>query len=64
MAVFIGDDEYEKLRNSDKILDRGNALHLLRNQINLIKRRKPNFINITINDILNFTIIQNYTIYK
>ena len=64
LAVFIGDDEYEKLRNSDKILDRGNALHLLRNQINLIKRRKPNFINITINDILNFTIIQNYTIYK
>jgi hypothetical protein len=35
------------------------AKRLIENQLNLLKHRNNSFINITLNDIINFTFIQN-----
>ena len=59
LSVYNGDNYYQKLRDQDKKIDRKVALNILKNQLNLLKIRKKKFQNTTINDIYNFTYMEN-----
>ena len=62
LSVYKGDIYYQKLKNNDKKLSKREALNMLGNQLILIKKRKPNYRNITINILLNFSILYNINI--
>lgn len=53
LSIQNGDLYYQNLRKNIKNNDY--FINILKNQIDLIKIRKPNYPNITINDLINFT---------
>ena len=59
LSIYEGKEKYQKLRNEDKKMSDKDAKRLIENQLNLLKHRNNSFINITLNDIINFTFIQN-----
>ena len=59
LSIYKGDFFYKKFQNEDKKISEKKALIIIRNQINLLKKRKKEFKNISIKDILNFTFILN-----
>lgn len=50
---------YQKLMNQDKQISYKNSFNILKNQVILLKKRRPKFENITVNNLLNFTFLQN-----
>ena len=62
LTIYNGHDYYEKLRKNDKKITKSEALNIFNNQIKLLKIRKPIFKNITINNIFNFTYMENLSI--
>ena len=63
LILFIYNDYnynyYQKLMNQDKEISYKNSLDILKNQVILLKKRKSKFENITVNNLLNFTFLQN-----
>ena len=59
LSIYNGYLYYEKLRNNDKKMSKKKALKIITNQIKILKKRIPIFKNITINDILNLSFLQN-----
>ena len=59
LSIYDGKEKYQKLRNKDKKMADKDAKRLIENQLNLLKHRNKTFINITLNDIINFTFMQN-----
>ena len=59
LSIYKSKEDYQKLRNEDKKISDEDAIKLIQSQLNLLKQRKSKFNNITLNDIINFTFIQN-----
>ena len=59
ISIYKGEKYYEKFRNKEKKIKKENALKIIENQIKLLKLRVKKFENITINDIENFTFMEN-----
>ena len=59
LSIYKGESFYEELRNSYFKLSEEESLKIINNQIKLLKSRKKEFQNITINDIENFTFTKN-----
>ena len=59
LAIYKGDIYYERLRNKDKKMSKENAKEIIKSQIKLLKMRKEQFKNITIENIENFTYMEN-----
>ena len=59
-SIYKGTDYYNKIRNQDKKLNANDSRKIIENQLILLRKRKKEYINITINDIENFTFIQNF----
>ena len=59
LAIYKGKENYQKLRDEDKKLSEKDSIKLIQNQLNLLKRRKPKFINISLKDIINFSFMEN-----
>ena len=59
LSIYNGHFYYQKLRNNDKKISKLSALKILNNQIKILKKRNDIFKNITINDILNLSFLQN-----
>jgi len=59
LSIYYGKKYYQKLRKEDKKLADEEAIKLINNQLNLLKHRKKRFKNITLNNIINFTYMQN-----
>ena len=59
LSIYKSKEDYQKLRNEDKKISDEDAIKLIKSQLNLLKQRKSQFNNITLNDIINFTFIQN-----
>jgi hypothetical protein len=59
LSVYYGNKYYQKLRKEDKKLADEEAIKLIQNQLNLLKHRKKRFKNITFNNIINFTYMEN-----
>ena len=62
-SIYKGKENYQKLRNKDKKMADKVAIKQIQNQLKLLKRRKKKFINITLNNILNFTFMENLKNY-
>jgi hypothetical protein len=58
LSIYNGDYYFEKMRQYDDILSTQEALQIIKKQINLLEKRIPIFKNITINDIENFTYME------
>jgi len=59
MAIFNGDEYYNSLIKRDKKMEKKQALNILINQVNLLKKRDIKFNNITINELENCIKNQN-----
>ena len=59
ISIYKGDNYYETLRNNEKKISKNEYLLIIEKQINLLKLRNNTFNNITIQDIENFTFIEN-----
>ena len=60
LSIFNGDNYYQKLRYQDKKISENESLIILKNQIELLKIRRTEFINFTINELVNFTFMENF----
>lgn len=58
-SVLSGDNYYQELKNKDKKISKEKVLNILKNQVNLMKFRNKNFINITNYNFENFTFLEN-----
>ena len=63
LSIYNGKEDFQKLRNDDKKMEDKDAIKLIENQLNLLKYRKKQFMNLTINDIVNFTYMENIKSY-
>ena len=59
LSIYNGDIYYQNLKNKDKKLPKLEALNILENQINLLKKRNQKYQNFTVNNFINFTILLN-----
>ena len=61
LSIYLDDNDnyYHKLRHLDKKISIHKALNILEKEIKLIKNRKNNLNNITIDNIINFTFMEN-----
>ena len=59
LSVYRGDNNYEELRKKDKKINGNESLEILENQLNLLKLRKKEFVNLKLNEIENFTFMEN-----
>jgi glycosyltransferase involved in cell wall biosynthesis len=59
LSVYFGNNYYQKLRKEDKKISEIEANKILYNQIYLLKMRKSKYTNVTINNINNFTYMDN-----
>ena len=60
LSVYNGDIYYEKFKNKHKKMNEKEALNILKNQIKLMKMRDSRYYNITINELINFTKMEQY----
>jgi len=59
LSIYNGKENYQKLRNRDKKMEDKDAIIIIQNQLILLKQRNKKFINVTLNDIINFTFMEN-----
>lgn len=59
LSIYNGDKYYQLLREQNKKMSEKNAINILINQIKLLKIRNKKFNNITFQDVLNFTKMEN-----
>ena len=64
LAVNEGEDSYRRLVNEDKPIPENESIYILKNQINLLKKRENCFKNITFRNILNFSFVKNLNCIK
>ena len=60
LSIYNGDNYYEIIRKENKNIRENAAFNIIKNQINLLKLRNKNFQNITFNNILNFSYMENF----
>jgi glycosyltransferase involved in cell wall biosynthesis len=60
LAVYNGEYYYNKLREEDKKLTEKEAINYIQNQLNIIKIRNKKMNNVTLEDIINFNLINKY----
>jgi glycosyltransferase involved in cell wall biosynthesis len=59
LSIYNGKEKYQKLRNKDKKMEDKDAIKQIQNQLKLLKHRNKKFMNITFNNIINFTFMKN-----
>ena len=55
LSVYFGNQYYVNLCSKEKYIKEKDALSIIEKQVELIKMRQKKMINLTVNDILNFT---------
>jgi len=59
LSIYNGEIYFEIMKRNEKQMTKNNSLYILKNQINLLKIRMPEFKNISISDFENFTFMEN-----
>ena len=59
LSIYNGKNYFQQLRDKDKNIPKNRVLNILKNQLELLKIRKKKFQNTTINDLNNFTYLEN-----
>ena len=60
LSIYNGDAYYRALQNDSIQLSNITALKILNNQVKLIKKRKPIYLNTNVDDFLNFNYLMNF----
>jgi hypothetical protein len=58
LSIFNGEEYYQKFINQDRNISEKKSLNIIKNQIKLLKLRQKNYENITINNLENFTFME------
>ena len=59
LSINNGEENYQKLRNEAKRMTEEKVKNIINNQLNLLKYKNKKFNNINLNDIINFTFMEN-----
>ena len=59
LTIYNGDNYYQKLKQKEKKIPKIQAIKLIKNQLNLLKKRETIFNKTTFEDLLNFTYMIN-----
>lgn len=59
LSVYKGDKYYQQLREENKKINKEKLINIINNQIQLLKKRELRFNNIHINEIENFSYLEN-----
>lgn len=62
LSIYNGDNYYQILRDKGPKISENYSMELIKGQINLLKKRKTIFNNITLQDLCNFTKMRNMKI--
>ena len=62
LSIYNGDNYYQLLRDKGPKISENYSMELIKGQINLLKKRKTIFNNITLQDLCNFTKMKNMKI--
>ena len=60
LSIYHGENYYNEMKKQEKKIDIFQLEKILNNQIKLLKKRESNFYNISVNQILNFSILYKY----
>ena len=60
LSIYNGDQYYHQLREQNQNISYRDLYNISYNQIKLLRKRIPKFINITKNDYENFTVMENW----
>ena len=58
LSIYNGHNYYQIFRAKDMEINQKEALILIKNQIKLLKKREPNYSNITVKDLENFSFVE------
>ena len=58
ISIYKGEIYFEIMKRNEKQMTKNNSLYILKNQINLLKMRIPEFKNISISDFENFNFME------
>ena len=64
LAVYNGENYYKELIYQDKKISEVQAINIIKRQLILLKKRKKNYTNFTLNNIKNFTFIKNFLFFN
>ena len=59
LSIYNGDNYYQILRNKGPKISEKYSKELIKNQINILKKRNKIFNNITLQNLCNFTNMEN-----
>jgi glycosyltransferase involved in cell wall biosynthesis len=59
LSIYNGEKYYQKLREKEKKIPKKKAIKLIKNQLKLLKKRVKIFNKTTLEDLLNFTYMEN-----
>ena len=62
LSIYNGDKYYTELIDQDEKISEIDAIKILENQLKLIKEKNKVFKNVSINDFVNFTFLENFNI--
>ena len=63
LSIYNGEYYYEKIKKNNGEMSQLKSLQIIKNQIILLEKRISFFKNIKINDIENFTFMENINLY-
>ena len=58
LSIYNGDEYYNKIREEDEKLSEKDAKNILKNQVKLLKIRKKELENITIEQLTDFNFVE------
>jgi len=58
LSIYNGDEYFQKFLNQENHISEEKSINIIKNQIKLLKLRKKNFENVTINNLENFTFME------
>ena len=59
LSIYNGEKYYQKLREKEEKIPKKKAIKLIKNQLKLLKKRVKIFNKTTLEDLLNFTYMEN-----
>lgn len=60
LSIYNGDNYYQLLIGKAKKISQKEALNIIKNQLNILQRRKKSFKNLTIENLLNFSYMEHF----
>ena len=60
LSIYNGENYYQQLIDKTKKISQKEALNIIKNQLNILQRRKKSFKNVTVKNLLNFSYMKHF----